>query len=375
MEPIRVLYIVGGRLNYGGIETFIMNYYRNIDKTKVQIDFIVNGYEKGVYDDEIKSMGGKIYNVPQRGKHFFKHKKEIKKILKTGKYKIVHAHANHLNGLFLSIAKRCNVPVRISHSHTADFVYDNKMKKIIFNIYKQKVKKCATEYWTCSRLAGEWLYGKKNQQNQKVILVKNAIELEKYKFNEEKRKRLRKLYNLKDEKVIGNIGRFSAQKNHEFIIELFKKYYEQNSNSKLVLIGEGPLKDKIKNKIVREKLENAIIIIDRANNINEILNMFDIFILPSLYEGLPFVAIEAQANNLPCIFSEGVTKETKINSNVCFTKLDVDIWIKKLQEYLGKQRKIDLDNLKKMGYDIKVEAKKLERRYIKLYYDERKTNE
>lgn len=367
-QPIRVLYIVGGRLNYGGIETFIMNYYRNLDKSKVQIDFIVNGYEKGVFDEEIKSMGGKIYNVPQRGKHFFRHKKEIKKIIKARKYKIVHAHANHLNGLFLSIAKQCDVPIRISHSHTANVINVNKIKKFIFEYYKSKVIKCATDYWACSKLAGEWLYGKENIENNKVTIIKNAIDLDKYKYNITARKKVRTQLGIDDDFVIGHIGRFGFEKNHKFIIDLYQKYNKKHDSSKLILIGEGPLQGKIKDEIMEKKLQNNIIVIDRTKNIGEILNAFDVFILPSLYEGLPFVSIEAQVSGLPCILSEAVSKEVKISDNVNFIKLNIEDWISKIEEYTNKyKRGTNIESITKLGYNIKEEAKRLEKKYIELY--------
>ncbi|MFR5683192.1 MAG: glycosyltransferase family 1 protein, partial [Clostridia bacterium] len=362
-KPIRILFAIGSIMNYGGIETFIMNYYRKMDHSKVQIDFLANGSNKGAYDEEIEAMGGRIYHLPRRGRHYFAYRKAMKEILKSGEYQIIHAHANEMNGLILSIAKKCEIPVRISHCHTANPIYQNKIIKIIYGHYKKKILKNATHFFACSDQAAKWMYGEQNVMQNKVTIVKNAIDIEKYKFNTKKREELRNLYQLEENTVvIGHIGRFYYEKNHSFIVELFEKYHQLNPNSKLFLIGEGALKNEIIQRLKEKKLAKDMITIDRTNQINELLNIFDIFILPSLFEGLPFVGIEAQANGLPCFFSKGVTNQIQIANNLSFIELDSQKWAKEINS-CKKRRQNNEENLTKAGYNINLEVKKLEEFY------------
>lgn len=368
--PIRILYIVGGTLSRGGIESYIMNYYRNINKSRVQIDFIIHGYEKGVYDDEIISLGGKIYNVPLKKDNLIKNISEIKKIFKTGKYKIVHCHMDGMNSVVLKIAKDCGIPVRISHSHNSEHLTKNKVKWLIHEFLRKNISKYATHLFACSEKAGKWLYGKDAVDNDEVLIIKNAIELDKFKFNQENRKFYRDKYKLNDSFVVGTIGRIHFQKNYEFLIDVFYELHKINIKSKLVIIGDGELKPKLKEKIKLYGLEEDVWLLGVCSNINELINMFDIFVMPSLFEGLPIVSVEAQTNGLRCLFADTITKQAKIIDKVEYLSLQSDK--KYWAEYINKYSNIEdiregyVDVLSNGGYDIKLEAEKLEDLYIKL---------
>lgn len=368
MEPIRILYVNGGIMHRGGIESYMMNYYRHIDRTKVQIDFIVHGNEKGVYDDEIEELGGKIYHVPVKSKDYIGNIRKLKLIFKSGKYKIVHSHMDAMSMVVLKIAKQCGIPIRIAHSHNTQHLTNNKLKFILNEYARKNVSKYATHLFACSEAAGKWLFGKNNIDEGNVEIINNAIEMDKFKFNNDKRIKIRKELNLKDEFVIGHIGRFDYQKNHIFLLEIFKDTLKYIPNAKLILIGDGHLRSTIEDKIIKLDIKENVIMLGTRPDISDITNAFDIFLLPSLFEGLPVVAIESQANGLPCLFSDDITKE------VDFTKMsyfiprneNLKLWSHTILEIYNKsitRFNID-DKLISSKYNIKKEAIKLQDMYI-----------
>lgn len=310
-KPIKVLYINGNIMKRGGIESFMMNYYRKIDPQKVKIDFLVHGYEVGEYDEEILNRGSKIYHVPTKSKHPMKYRKELYKIFSSGEYQIVHSHCDAISGWILQIAAKAGIPIRIAHSHNTATLTRNKIKLLINDYYKKQIPKYATHMFACSKAAGEWMFG----SNSKFEVIPNAIELEKYAFSKVLRDEVRKKFNCEEKYVVGHIGRFDYQKNHSFIIELWREIAPKHKKFKLMLVGGGDLKDEIERKIGEYKLEDSIIFTGVQENTSPFYSAFDSFILPSHFEGLPVVAVEAQANGLSCYLSKNITDE------VCLTNL------------------------------------------------------
>lgn len=298
MEIIRVLYVNGGLMDRGGISMHMMNYYRHLDKSRIQIDFVVHGFEKGIFDDEIYSLGGKIYNIPLKSKDYFGNIKALKEIFDTGKYKIVHSHMDAMNMVVLKIAKKCGIPIRIAHSHNTQHLTNNKIKFAINEYARLNISKYATHFFACSEKAGRWLFGDKAVNNGKVTVIYNAIELEEFTFKQLKRDFLRDALDLKNNFVIGHIGRFDYQKNHLFLLDVFNETLKLTENVKLLLIGDGHLRDEIITKIKKLGIEDKVIMMGVRSDINDLLNVFDVFILPSVFEGLGTVVIEAQANGL-----------------------------------------------------------------------------
>lgn len=366
-EPIRVLQITGG-MNMGGIENFIMNIYRNIDRDRVQFDFLIHQEEKQIFEDEIISLGGKVFRIPSLGKvgHFKYIKKLREFFLSHHEYKIVHSHYNTISGIILREAKKCGIKNRIAHSHIAYPKYKF-LEKIYKSYSKSFIKSNATKLFACSNLAGEWLYGKNG--NYKVI--NNGIEANKYKLNEKiKIEKREELKIEKDEIAIGHIGRLTEQKNHKFLIEIFSKLYNINNKYKLFIIGNGELEDKIREQIKTLSLEKNIIMLGVRKDVNEILQAMDLFVFPSLYEGLPVTLVEAQGAGLKCFISDTVTKEIDLECGLTeFISLNrtSEEWaeiIDKNKEYI---RKDTIDSLRTHGYDMTENAKNLENRYIELY--------
>lgn len=364
-KPINVLFVNGGLLNRGGIESFMINYYRNIDKKKVHIDFLVHGYGKGKYDDEILSNGSDILHVPTKSKHPFLYVKTLKKIFSSGKYKIVHSNVDAMSCWILKIAKECKVPVRIAHSHNTDHLTDNKIKYFINELARKKICKYTTNCFACSNAAGKWLFNNHNFQ-----VIPNAIDLDKFKFSKKERSIIRKKLNIaNDEMLIGHVGRFDSQKNQIFLLEIFNELNKKNKKCKLLLIGDGDKKRNIEKYVRYNGLNDKVIFLGNRKDVWKFYSAMDIFLLPSLFEGLPVVLIEAQINGLKIISSNNVPEEANMVSEnrMQFLPLEHKAWINQIlkintmEHYLDEKSKICTE------YNIKIASKKLQDFYMEVY--------
>lgn len=360
-DLVRVLNVVPN-MRAAGVETFIMNVYRNIDRTRVQFDFLVHSEKKEFYDDEIEKLGGKIYRLTYKDdKNFFKYIKDLNDFFSEHKeYEIVHGHMQSMMPVYLKVAKNHNVKIRIGHSHNNS--YEKSMKGILLHILSRSSKKYANIKFACSVDSGKYLFGKKT----KVEVINNGIEIDKFKFEESKRNKIREELKLNDDDIlIGNIGRMEKQKNQMFLVEVFKKLHEENKKYKLIIIGEGRLENKIKKQISKYQLENVTYIKKRIKNVNEYMMAMDMFALPSLYEGLGIVLIEGQASGLKCFTTlNTVAEETNITSNIKYLKLNKNVWKNAI---LNTNARYDrTGNMEKecKEFDIKNVAKKLENLYL-----------
>lgn len=364
---IRVLQCVSN-MDRAGIETMLMNYYRNIDRNKIQFYFLCNKTKPGAYDEEIKNYGGKLLYSPGLNPiHAIKYHKYVKKIIKDNNIDIVHVHNGAFGLQALIAAKSCGVKVRISHAHGTRIDINYKLPLKL--IYKSRLKKYANNYWGCGMEAIEYYYGKKVVEEGQYYLLKNAIDETKFKYNKTYRNQIRKKLNISDDEIlIGHIGRFMAQKNHKFLIDLFNELLKYNNKFKLVLIGDGELLQEFKNRVNLLNIENNVIFTGNIANTNEYYSAFDLFLLPSLFEGLPVVGIEAQASGLNCIFSDTISKEVDLTGNTSFISLDspVSIWCNKIIELSNKPRNMISNQIETGGYSIKKEVKELENKYKSL---------
>lgn len=363
---IRVLQI-GMTDTMGGIENFLINYYRSIDKMKIQFDFI-NIYDNDLcFADEIKKMGGKIYKVSSYYKHPIKYIKELIKIINNNDYSIIHCNMNSAVMLFPLIAgKLSNAKVVISHSHNSS---SDKgfLKKILHNINKHFIPLFANRYFACSQVAGKWFFSNKIIKSEKFYILNNSIDISKFKFDLDNRKKIRKELNLSDDTfVVGHVGRFNKQKNHKYLLKLFSLFLKENSDSILLLIGIGPLLEEMKKLAIDLNINKSVIFLEQRKDVNILYNAMDIFVLPSLYEGLPLVGIEAQINGLPCLFSNKVTTELNISNNVEFLPIkNYGLFLEQLKNYRNKERKTIMNNT----FDINECSKKLEFMYINMKHE------
>lgn len=364
-EPIRIAHIVGKWLG-GGVEAVIMNYYRHIDRDKVQFDLICDEDSTDIPYEEIEKLGGKVILIPPYQK-VFKYIKELKRVLKEGEYKIVHSHINTLSVFPLYAAKKAGVPVRIAHSHSTTNKKEWK-KNLMKLALRPFAKTFSTDYFACSELAGRWLFGDKSFDEGKVYVLNNAIDLDKFKYDEKIRKAKRKELKIKDDTiVIGHIGRFVEQKNHRGLIDIFNEIHKLNKNTTLVLAGQGPLMDEMKKKVKSLNLEKNVKFLGQRSDANELYQAFDVFLLPSLYEGLAVVGVEAQASGLLCILSDEITKEVKVLDSTEFLSLSTspDVWANVLLQSLEKYKRKDTRKaLTEKRFNIEEEAHNLIDKYI-----------
>ena len=283
-EKIIVAHIMG-KWNGGGVESVVMNYYRNIDRNRIQFHFLCDEDSTDIPYEEIEKLGGKVIVIPPYQK-LFKYQKELYRIFKENNYKIIHSHINALSVFPLRIAKKAGVPIRIAHSHSTSNKKEWK-KNILKMILRPFSKLYANNYFACTEYAGKWLFGKKVVERKELNVINNAIDLKKFEFNENTREDLRKELGIKEDVlVIGHVGRFMKQKNHEFLIDVFEKAIKQDDNIYLILVGQGPLEDKIKEMVKEKGIEDKILFLGQRNDVNKLYQAMDIFVLPSLYEGL-----------------------------------------------------------------------------------------
>ena len=360
---VRVMQIMGN-MNSGGVEAVIMNYYRNIDRNKVQFDFIVNRNSKIPQEREILSLGGNIYYVCGY-KNILKYMLDIKKLINVNKYKIVHSNVNTLSVFSLFVAWICRVPIRICHNHSTSGNGEF-FRNLIKNILRPFNRLFANRYFACGEYAGRWMFGNKNFEEGKVTVINNAIDLDKFRYNLNVRNEIRSKLGLSDNLVIGHVGRFNKQKNHEYIINIFLKVLEKNSKVVLLLIGEGELEENIKEMVKKNKISKNVRFLGVRDDVNKLFQAMDVFILPSLYEGFPVVGVEAQASGLSCIFSSRVTNLVKIINNVEFIDLtnDYNEWVDSIFKISTFSRKDTVDSMRLSFFDIKTESYKLEKFYL-----------
>lgn len=367
-EPIRILQIVPS-MRAAGIENFIMNLYRHIDRKKVQFDFVVHTKKREIYDDEIECLGGKIYRLTYKDdKNFLKYAKDLKRFFREHpEYKIIHGNMQSMMPVYLRIAKKSGVPVRIAHAHNSS--YEKSVKGFILHILSRFAKYEATDRFACSKEAAQYLFG-----NRSFVFIPNAIDVNRFKFDQKKRNEIRRKLGIKDENIlIGNIGRFDAQKNHKRIIEIFYDMSKNNNKLYLCLLGDGRLKNEIESLVSKLGLKKKVKFVGIQENTQDYLSAMDVFLFPSLYEGLPVTGIEAQTSGLSCIMSDSITKEVDITGQVKFLSLnDSDIlWGETLFGALREldKREMSYKIVADTDFNIERSAKRMEKLYNGLQKD------
>lgn len=362
----RVLHVVSA-MNRGGLETFIMNAYRNIDRNKIQFDFLVHTDKDGDYDQEIRSLGGTIYHVPSRNKGVLKNHKAIDRFFKNHpEYQVVHQHVSSLTYIEpLKAAKRHGVPTRIVHSHSTR-QGGNFMHRYIHLWNRFFIKNIATDFFACSDLAAEWLYGKQKYRKDEYTLVNNGIDTEKYKFNEQVRLKIRRDLNIENKFVIGHVGRFAFPKNHDFLIEIYKAVSKLEPESVLLLVGDGELRDSIEKKCNSLGLGKKVIFTGVRSDIPDLLQAMDVFVMPSHYEGLPVTLVEAQASGLMCVVSNNITNQINITELINKISLEssAQYWANFIINSARIYKRNDTTNLiKDNGFDSSAVVEKLMESY------------
>lgn len=369
MEPIRVLHNVV-MLDPGGIESLLMNLMRNIDREQVMFDFLVHRAEEGIFEKEIKSYGGRIYRTPPFNPAKMKPFKSacMQVFEEHPEYKVFHAH-QELNLWTLKYAKKAGIPTRIAHSHNAKTVVN--LKYFFFLYEKLFIKNYCTDMFMCSNPAGEWSFGKKAVREGRVKYMNGIIDTKKFSYDEQVRREMREELGIGDRVAIGHIGRFMQQKNHKFLLRIFAEIHRKRPDTVLVLCGNGRLEDEIKQQAADLGIDKDIIYTGVINGVNiqtcRLYQALDLFLFPSLWEGLPLTGIEAQTSGLPVLMSDVIADQTIVTDNV--TKLPLsdsaEHWADTALSILDNYTRKDCrDQVVKAGFDIQSSVDFLQEFYI-----------
>lgn len=370
MCAIRILHVIDKLSFNSGVCSILMNYYNVMDDNKVKFDFIVHEETPEYFKQKLAERGSKLYQMPElKISNLVKYIMALNVFFKKHKeYKIVHGHIANAAIFYLSSAKCHGVPIRIIHSHNSKGAdtYKKRIRNFILNL---PIKYLANSYFACSNKAADYLFGEKFIKHNKIYILNNAININKYSFNLNIRNDLRNKMNLNNAYVIGHVGRFCNQKNHNFLIDIFYEIHKVNKKTILMLIGGGELENIIRKKVDNLNLNDSVIFMGIRYDVNELLQAMDVFILPSLFEGLPVVGIEAQVAGLPCVFSSDITKEADITGNVDFIGLNegVEIWSNKILSLYGKKRAIDKNKIEQSGFSIDKQSEYLYNYYLDKY--------
>ena len=364
-KAIRVLQVIG-KMDRAGAETLIMNIYRNIDRSKVQFDFVVHTNDVSDYDSEIKKLGGNIYHAPQykiyNRLEYSKFWKDFFKVHKE--YKVIHGHIRSCAPIYLKIAKKNNV-FTIAHSHNS---YNKQFINVFYKILTYNIRNIADYFFGCSTQSVIDGFGKKIYKSKNYEIIKNGIVPSNYKFDKNKSINYKKELGVENKFVVGHVGRFDTQKNHLFLIDVFEQIKKKHKDSVLILVGRGPLEDKIKNYVKSKGLEQDVKFLGVRDDVNNLLMAFDVFVFPSLFEGLPVVMVEAQATGLKCFISDVITDEAVLSDYVVKLSLNdsLETWSDTIIKFGLKYKKKNCEELlKNKGFDIRETARKIENEYIK----------
>lgn len=359
--------IFGMTENPGGVESFLVNYYHHIDRSRLQFDFLCNSHNPIAYEEDVKKLGARCFHITARSENYLKYKKELDAIFEE--------HAKEWNAMwvnvcslanidYLKVAKKYGIKKRIIHSHNSQNM-DSTLRGIMHRWNRCFLDKYATDFWACSEDAAKWFFDKRKLK--KAVIIHNAIDVDRMKFDNEKRKKIREQFQWSQKTVIGNVGRLHFQKNQLFLIEIFEKYHKKNKESVLVLVGAGEDEQLLKDKVKKLELDKSVFFVGLQKDIQAWLSCFDLFLFPSRFEGLSIAALEAQANGVPILASEKVIpEEVKMNDNFAFLSLNENqsAWCSMIDKMLFRGRE-DFDAVKenfiKKGYEIATEAQKLEK--------------
>ena len=358
MEQIRVLQVLSG-LNRGGIENMVMNLYRAIDKTQIQFDFVIHNHGEDAFCDEVRALGGNIYLFPKFS--LFKigsYKKFWKNFLKSHpEYKIIHSHVRSYAIVFIRIAKKLGLKT-IVHSHSTS--NGSGIGSLVKMFMQFPLRRESDYLFACSEISGRWLFGNKAIEKPNYKMIKNAVDTSRYVISNDVRQSYRKSFNADGKVVYGHVGRLSEPKNHLFLLEIFKEIKERDPNSLLLIVGMGEYQSQIEAKIRQFNLENSVIMTGARSDVPELLSAMDVFLLPSLWEGLPVVVIEAQAAGLPCLVSDTVTSEVAVSEAVEYLPIDkgTTLWAEKAISSAGKRYSV-IDKIKLAGFDTSTTCEEL----------------
>lgn len=351
MRVLEILFELDG----GGVDRLLYDYCSRIIP-EIEFDFVVTSKSEGILEAPLKQLGCNVFHVAQMRENCKLHIKQMKKILIEGHYDVIHDHSGYRAAINMCLAKKLGVKGRIAHSHIA-YIPETAKSKLERYIFTPIVKHYSTELFACGKDAAKWMWG-----NSKTYIMTNAINPDAFIFNSELRSQLRKKLGIENKFVIGNVARFSYQKNHEFLIEVFNEVSKKREDAVLLLIGRGELFDEIKQKVHSLNLDDKVIFLGVRNDVPDLLNCMDIFALPSRFEGLPVSLVEVQANGLCSLVSDRITKEIHLNDNVFFIPINkgTKVWSELIYSIDNNRTSSKVKNSK---YDIEKATLHLKNKY------------
>ena len=372
-QPVRILQMIGS-LEVGGSQAMILNLYRAIDRAKVQFDFVVDHPDKMDLAPEVRALGAKIYFMPTfRGTNILQVLYAWNKFFaEHPEYKVLHTHVRSYASVYLPIAKKHGVTT-IAHSHSTS--NGKGIKATVKNLMQLPIRKQADYLFACSQEAGEWLYGKRACKQSNFRIIPNAIDFQKFAFDPEKRAEMRKRLNLQDQFVIGHVGRFVEPKNHDFLIDVFSEYHKSSPNSRLLLVGDGPLMSQIIQKCRTLNISDKVLFVGAQKNAADYYQAMDVFVFPSKWEGMPLTIVEAQVNGVPLLISDNVSKEAIASKQIKRLSIqDNNLWCNELIKLNNNYQKVEKrfvfsnqnGNHIFSLYDITKSANKLQDIYLQI---------
>ncbi|MBN2860857.1 MAG: glycosyltransferase family 1 protein, partial [Sphaerochaetaceae bacterium] len=363
-KPLRILHVLG-ELNFGGIEVMVMNLYRHINRRKIQFDFMVHTPVRCVFEDEIESLGGHVYRVPRfNGINIAGYVYSWKTFLTDHpEYRAVHGHIGSSAAIYLHLAKKAGI-YAIAHSHGTknEFTF----RGVMYSFFSYPTRFVADRFFGCSVAAGVHRYGRRTASSSSFMVIQNAFDIEKFTYDIEVRNRVLAEFGLAENFVVGHVGRLNIMKNHRFLLKVFAALCEHVPEAKLLLVGEGEERIAIETQIQRLSMEDRVIMTGMRGDIEALLQAMDIFVFPSLAEGLGISLVEAQASGLPCIASDTVPAEAKVTDLVTFLSLheEISCWVDAIREKRSVVRKGRIEEVRNAGYDIVSSARELEQVYL-----------
>lgn len=374
-EPIRVLHVLGGT-NLGGAESRIMDLYRHVDKSRVQFDFLVHTDQEGYFDKEIMKLGGRIFRVPRfRLYNYFSYNRAVKDFFdRNHEFRAVQGHITSTASIYLPIAKKAGIPVTIAHARSAGV--DKGVKGILTRLLRKNLWKKADYLFTCSRIAGISVFGKKAVDEGKTMFIPNAIDCESFSYDKEKRADMRKELGLAEKYVIGHVGRFHYAKNHEYLLRIFASLFRQKKDNKktgakerdyaLILLGEGGGMQAAKDLTKELGIEDKVYFLGNHSNVYDYYQAMDYFVYPSRFEGLPGTVVEAQCSGLKCLMSDRICEEVMATDLVHAMSIadDPEKWAEYIAQTIEYERCSNVEKMKQAGFDVKEQAEIMMKFYL-----------
>lgn len=313
----RVL-VVGMSANPGGLEAVVMNYYRKLDKSRIQFDFLITAPHMA-YESEVKAMGGRIFSITARRVNPLRFTTELHSFFTkhAADYDILWANLCSLVNIdYLKSAARFGIPRRIVHCHNSRNMNDA-LRGLLHDMHRRSIRQYATDFWSCSDDAAEWFFGQGIRSNPKYRYIPNGVDPAEYQFDEHMRINKRKELGIEDGQIlIGNVGRLHSQKNQAFLLQSFAALASQDDRYRLIIVGDGDLRTELEHQIYNLGLNASVSLLGVRQDVKELYNAMDLFVLPSLYEGVSIALLEAQSNGLPCLISDSLSDEGIVNGNV-----------------------------------------------------------